>query len=225
MNPRAEILANIRASLRRGALLEDANRALEKRIARAPALVSGRATANAPELLARFSEMAKRSGATVVMVEDARELGREIARFLGQESLPRTVRMAPDPALDYIALVKQTGFSIARGGAEPSDRIGLTGALAGIAETGTLMLATGPMQPMTLALLVEAHIVVLPRAAIVGGYEEAMERFRAGGGVHVLPRAVTFVTGPSRSADIEQKIQYGAHGPRRLHIIVLEKSP
>ena len=225
MNPRAEILANIRASLRRGALPEKANRALEKRLAGAPALICECAGAGASELLARFSEMAKRSGTTVAVMGDSHELGREIARFLGQESLPRTLRMAPDPALDYIALVKQTGFSIARGGADPSDRVGLTGALAGIAETGTLMLASGLMQPMTLALLVEAHIVVLPRAAIVGSYEEAMERFRAGGGAHVLPRAVTFITGPSRSADIEQKIQFGAHGPRRLHIIILEKSP
>lgn len=225
MNPRAEILANIRASLRRGALPKESSCVLEKRIVGGPSLIPERATGGAPELLARFSEMAKRSGATVAMAEDPRELGREIARFLGQESLPRTLRMTPDPGLDYIALVKQTGFSIARGGADPSDRVGLTGALAGIAETGTLMLASGPLLPMTLALLVEAHIVVLPRAAIVGSYEAAMERFRGSGGAHVLPRAVTFITGPSRSADIEQKIQYGAHGPRRLHIIVLEKSP
>ena len=225
MNPREENLANIRASLRRGPLPGEATRALERRIVGTPMLARERGVPNAPELLARFSEMAKRSGATVAPVEDSRELGREIARFLAQESLPRIVRMAPDPALDYIALVKQAGFSIARGGADPSDRVGLTGALAGIAETGTLMLASGPMQPMTLALLVEAHIVVLLRAAIVGTYEDAMERFRAESGGHALPRAVTFITGPSRSADIEQKIQFGAHGPRRLHIVVLERSP
>lgn len=224
MNPRAEILGHIRASLKRGPLSAEAARALELRLAGAPSIVAERAKGSAPELLGRFCEMAKRSGATVALVEDVRELGREIARFLAQESLPRALRMAPDPGLDYIALIKQTGFSIARGGADPSDRVGLTGALAGIAETGTLMLASGPSLPMTLALLVEAHIVVLARAAIVGSYEEAMNCFRAGG-AHVLPRAVTFITGPSRSADIEQKIQYGAHGPRRLHIVVLETSP
>lgn len=225
MKARAEILGNIRASLKRGPLSAEAVEALKARLCAPPAFIPAAARGNPAELVARFCEMAKRSGATVAIVEDARELGREIARFLAQENLPRSLRMAPDPALDYIALIKQTGFSIARGGAEPADRVGLTGALAGIAETGTLMLASGTFQPMSLALLVEAHIVVLHRAAIVGSYEEAMEGFRAKGGQHRLPRAVTFITGPSRSADIEQKIQYGAHGPRRLHIVIVEKTP
>ncbi len=225
MKARAEILGNIRASLKRGPLSAESVQTLEAGLRASRAFVPAAARGNAAELVARFAEMVKRSGATVAIVEDARKLGREIAHFLSQASLPRTLRMAPDPALDYIAMIKQTGFSIARGGAEPSDRVGLTGALAGIAETGTLMLASGAFQPMSLALLVEAHIVVLHRARIVGSYEEAMERFRSADGAHNLPRAVIFITGPSRSADIEQKIQYGAHGPRRLHIVVVEKAP
>jgi L-lactate dehydrogenase complex protein LldG len=92
---------------------------------------------------------------------------------------------------------------------------------AGIAETGTLMLASGPMGPSTLNFLPEAEIILLPTACIVGGMEEAWRLLRDRLPQGQLPRTVNFITGPSRSADIGQKLQLGAHGPRRLHILVL----
>ena len=221
MSAREEILASVRASLGR-----DAQGAPAKRVSTAPppSVIPARARGSKGELLARFCENAKRAGATVAAVGDARELGREVARFLGQESLPRGVRMAPEPALDFIALAKETGFSVSRGRAQGADRVGLSRALAGVAETGSLMFASGEGQPMSLAFLPEVHIALLMRETLAGSYEEAMAGFRQSE-FHKLPRAVTFVTGPSRSADIEQKIQYGAHGPRRLHIVILEKAP
>ncbi len=226
MSARDGILARIREGLHRGPLSPETRVGLEARLASPPEpVIPERARGSAAELAARFAEMAKRAGATVSVSSDARELGREIATYLGDAGLPRAIRMAPDPNLDFVALLKQTGFSILRGGAGPSDRVGLSLALAGVAETGSLMLASSASHPMTLAFLTEAHIVILPRARIVGGYEEAMAQFRGPSGMHELPRAVTFITGPSRSADIEQKIQFGAHGPRRLHIIIMEKTP
>jgi L-lactate dehydrogenase complex protein LldG len=226
MTYRAEILGRVRDSLRRGEPGDEIRAALVARLAAPPAtMLPARARGTAAELTARFIENAKRAGATVAVAEDAPALAREIARFLAQESLPRAIRMAPDPELDFIAALPQTGFSVARGKAESTDRVSLSRALAGVAETGSLMLASGPGHPMSLALLVEAHVALVPAAGILGSYEEAMVQFRATGGRHKLPRAVTFVTGPSRSADIEQKIQFGAHGPRRLHIVILGKSP
>jgi len=214
MSARDEILARVRAA-----------RGKDAPAPRPPAVIPARAKGSERELFARFCEMAKRAGATLAAVPDARELGREIARFLGQEGLPRAVRMAGDPGLDFIALLKPAGFSVSRGPAQPADRVGLSRALAGVAETGSLMFASGPGQAMSLALLPEVHIAVLARARIAGSYEQAMAPFRGNDGAHELPRAVTFLTGPSRSADIEQKIQFGAHGPRRLHIVILENAP
>lgn len=227
MSAREEILSKIRKGLNRGPLSPEAARGLTARMADPPAsVIPAQAKGDVAMLLARFREMAKRAGATVAHCEDTHELAREIARFVTEASLPRAIRMAPDPELDFIALSKQTGFSIARGAAEAGDRVGLSLALAGIAETGTIMVSSSAAHPMTLAFLVEAHVAILPRARLTGSYEEAMEMFRAApGAAHALPRAVTFITGPSRSADIEQKIQFGAHGPRRLHIVVLEQSP
>ena len=58
--------------------------------------------------------------------------------------------------------------------------------------------------------------------ADLGPYEDAWDRLRAAEGEGRLPRTVNFITGPSRTGDIEQTIQMGAHGPRRLHVILVE---
>ncbi len=57
---------------------------------------------------------------------------------------------------------------------------------------------------------------------VVGAYEDGWDRLRAAGR---MPRAVNFVTGPSRSGDIEQTLHLGAHGPRQLHIVLVEDGP
>ena len=100
--------------------------------------------------------------------------------------------------------------------------LSVTGAFAAVAETGTLMLVSGPEHPTTLNFLPDTHIVVLERNAVVGTYEEAWDRLRAATGGAPLPRTVNFVTGPSRTGDIEMQIELGAHGPRRLHILLVE---
>ena len=112
--------------------------------------------------------------------------------------------------------------------AEDADAVSLTAAFAGIAETGTCMLLSGPESPTGLTLLPETHIVVLRVGQVVGPYEEAWARLRrrnAGDGAWSMPRTVSLITGPSRSADIEQTMQIGAHGPRRLHIVLVDGEP
>ena len=88
-----------------------------------------------------------------------------------------------------------------------------------MAETGTLALMSGPDNPVTLTFLGETHFVALRSSDIVDGLEELWSGVRERG---ALPRTVNLVTGPSRSADIGQKLQLGAHGPVALHIFVVE---
>ena len=95
--------------------------------------------------------------------------------------------------------------------------VGITGAFAGIAETGTLMLLSGPQTPATASLLPETHIAVVDKTQIVATMEDAWDRLRDEHGK--LPRAVNFVSGPSRTADVEQTVTLGAHGPYRVLII------
>ena len=84
------------------------------------------------------------------------------------------------------------------------------------------MLCSGPAGPTTLNFLPETHVVVLRADQVVGPYEEAWDLLRSARGAAGLPRTVNFVTGPSRTADIEQTIQMGAHGPRRLCILLVD---
>ena len=100
-----------------------------------------------------------------------------------------------------------------------SDLVGITGAFCAIAETGTLMTVTGPRTPATASLLPETHIALVAASRIVRGMEEAWQLARTELGK--LPRAVSFISGPSRTADIEQTVTLGAHGPYRVHIILV----
>jgi L-lactate dehydrogenase complex protein LldG len=132
--------------------------------------------------------------------------------------------MAPDPDFDSIPWSERPLLSIQRGKAEPADAVSLTPCLGAIAETGTLMLVSGETTPTTLNFLPDTHIVVLRASQVVAGYEEGWDllRRRPGNGPQSLPRVVNFITGPSRTGDIEQKIELGAHGPRRLHSILVD---
>ena len=94
-------------------------------------------------------------------------------------------------------------------------------AFAGVAETGTLVLMSGADNPTSLNFLPDNHIVVVDAKDVAGDYETVWQRLREKFGDGVMPRTVNLITGPSRSADIEQTLILGAHGPRRLHVIVV----
>ena len=97
-----------------------------------------------------------------------------------------------------------------------------------VAETGTLAMYSGPAHPSTLNFVPETHVVVLPASRVVKSYEDVFDAVRElaadpdSGRGGLPPRTVNFVTGPSRSGDIEQTLLLGAHGPRRLHIVIVE---
>ncbi len=180
--------------------------------------IPARARGTATELRERFVAMARESAATVDHVESLDALPSAIGSFLDGEGLPRTVTLAPDPTLRSISWAPDVDAGV--GPIEASGAVAVTPAFAGIAETGTLLVHSGPRNPNRLYFLPETHIAVLAAAAIVGGYEDAwtrlVERFET------LPRSVTLITGPSRSSDIERQLQIGVHGPCRLHIVLYD---
>ena len=125
--------------------------------------------------------------------------------------------MAPAAELDGIPWPNTLG--IRRGRSDGKDLVSVTGAFAGVAETGTLVLASGPEAPTTLNFLPDDHIVVLREHRLVRYLEDAWALLRKelGG----MPRTVNCITGPSKTADVEQVIQEGAHGPRRLLVVLV----
>ncbi len=224
---RDAILGSIRRSLGRGALDETARAALDERMAKpAPNLVPARTDISQDERVALFTSMAEAVFATVDRVSGPDAVPGAVADYLAQHNLPPALVMAPDPALDAYPWGERPMLAIRRGRAEEADRVGVTGAVMGFAETGTLMMTSGPDHPSTLNFVPENHVVVLPAEKIGGAYEEGWAHLRSEGGsnadANFMPRTVNLVTGPSRTADIEQTIALGAHGPRRLHIVIVE---
>ncbi len=166
--------------------------------------------------LAVFTAEALLADATVDEAGGVADVPARVAGYLEGHSLPAIIKAAPGlkpiPWRDHL--------EVAFGAADPADAVGVSGAFAGIAETGTVMLLSGPECPTTLAFLPETHIVVLEAPRIVGAYEDAWARLRVER-PNAMPRSVNWITGPSRTADIEQTLFLGAHGPRRLHIVIV----
>jgi L-lactate dehydrogenase complex protein LldG len=221
---RERILAAVRNSLGRGRLDPNGEAELRARLtAHRRNLIPARATAiDERARVELFIAMAEEVQATVTRVGSPAAVPEAIARYLAAENLPAELVMAPDPSLDYIPWNTWPLLQIRRGRAEAEDRVSLTPCHAAIAETGTLMLISGAQTPTTLNFLPETHIVVVRRDQVVATYEDGWDRIKARKTAEALPRAINFVTGPSRTADIEQHIELGAHGPRRLHIVLVE---
>ena len=224
MSARDRIYSRIRSALGRQTPTGEAAAPLEARLtAHAPNLVPKRAQGDAEHRVALFIDMLREVNATVATVDGLDAVPDAIADFLAGENLPSELTVAPDPLLDAVPWDARPLLTIHRGVADGRTETGVTAAFAGIAETGTLMTLSGPDHPTTLNFLPDSHIVVLPRDRVIGSYEEGWVQLRAAaGGDAFMPRTVNLITGPSRTGDIEQKIQLGAHGPRRLHVLVVD---
>lgn len=216
---RDAILATIAKRLGRGPLDEAAREVLRARLrGHAPGLIPARAQVSHALQLALFQEQAEAVSASVERLDSMADVPGAVADYLARHNLASEVVMAPDASLDVCPWDAKPTLHIRRGATVGDDLVAVTGAFAGIAETGSLMMLSGPETPTTLNFLPDNHIVVLRAEQIMGTYEEGWTLLRKTG---AMPRNVNFVTGPSRTADIEQKMQLGAHGPRRLHVVIV----
>jgi L-lactate dehydrogenase complex protein LldG len=221
---REAILSAIRRGLKRGPLPPDQRLMLEARLAAHPRhLIPARSRLPRAEQVALFIRNVEREFGSVRRLADAREVPAAVAEFLAAQNLPPRLALAPHPELIALDWSSRPMLQVeARRGA-PEDAVSLQHGFAGIAETGTLMLPSAPERPTTLNLLPDTALVFLRASRILGAYEEAWDLLRAELGA--MPRNVMLVTGPSRSADIEQTLELGAHGPRRLHILLVDDDP
>ncbi len=168
------------------------------------------------DVLARFRERARGLASTVDEVESLDAVPAAAARYLNEGSLPLAAACWSEFArLDW----RRAGIEVEARGARGSDLVGIGGAYCAIAETGTLVTLSGAPTPASTSLLPETHIAIVSAARIVRGMEEAWRLMRDELGR--LPRAVNFISGPSRTADIEQTVTLGAHGPYRVHVILV----
>ena len=217
VDARTMIMGDLRAALGERPAAQDQVRA--RLAARARGTIPARSQVASAEQVALFEQKAVAAEATIARVRNDGEVPRAVASFLAQENLPAVIRVAPETRLRAIDWTDQSTLTASFGASDGADTVALVSAFSAIAETGTLMLHSGANNPTTLNFLPDTHIVLLDEYRITGAYEDAWDDLRKAG---EMPRSVNFVTGPSRTADIEQTILMGAHGPRRLHIIIRE---
>ncbi len=208
---RARILERIRAGLG-----DPARSALPR-----PQRASAPMARPVDDLLADFQARAESLQSTVAVVSNLAAVPFAVADYLGSlgeagRNLDQQVVIWPElAALDWMGAAVPAEVRTTR----PGDRVGITGAFCAIAETGTLLLHSGADTPSTTSLLPETHICVLPVQRVLERMEQAFDAVLEARGT--LPRALNFISGPSRTADIEQTIVIGAHGPRRVHIVLV----
>jgi len=170
----------------------------------------------AADLVASFRAKSEKLSSTVADVARFTDVPEAVARYLATTGLPRSAVCWPEISLlDW----SSSGIRVEARPARDDDLVGITGCFCALAETGSLMLCSSPQTPATPSLLPETHVAVVYASRIVAGMEEAWALARAELGE--LPRAVNFVSGPSRTADIEQTIVLGAHGPYRVHLLIV----
>lgn len=168
------------------------------------------------ETLPRFRERCISMMSTVDEVASIGDVPRAVAGYLKQKNLPSSGACWPEFAgLDWTG----AGLAIESRPSNGDDKLGITGAFCALAENGTLMLLSGEDTHATTSLLPENHVAIVHASRIVRSMEDAwdlLRRERAS-----LPRQVNFVSGPSRTADIEMTLVLGVHGPFRVHVIIV----
>lgn len=219
---RDAVLASIRRSLGVSGAEPTRQEIVADRLMRAPqGLIPQRAQLPHPEQVALFVAMLEAVNGTVARVAAPADVPAAVSDYLRAQNLPQRVRTGADPAITALPWDTQPALEVATGAADPADLVGLSHATAGIAETGTLVLVSGTDNPTSLNFLPDTHVVVLDAKNVVGDMETVWERLRTRFGKGRMPRTVNTITGPSRSADIEQTLLLGAHGPRRLHVVLI----
>ncbi|MEE9318947.1 MAG: lactate utilization protein [Granulosicoccus sp.] len=149
---------------------------------------------------------------SVVRLQTSSEIVSAVEWYLESMGIDGSVTVSP-------ALQGHPWSETVRAGAATGDELtSVTPCLAAVAETGSVVMASGEKTPATLNFLPENHIVVVYESQVVSHVDDVFPLLRA---LQSPPRVLNFVTGPSRTGDIEQTIEIGAHGPRRMHVLLV----
>ena len=213
---RRQIIDNIRTSLGRGALPDGVVTQLRARISEPE---QGIRPHFDQDLAERFGEKLQSVAGTLTRVASLDDVPGSIQQYLDRYHLSKNIVMSTHAVLGEIKWPED--WKIEQRTARGEDTVSITGAYAGVAETGTVAILSGTESPSTLNFLPDDHIVVIRMDQIVSHFEDLWWLLRKQG--VDMPRTVNLITGPSRTADVEQTIQLGAHGPRRFHVVLVEQ--
>lgn len=227
MSSRDNILGAVRSSLEGMIpqnLAEKRMDAAQRRIAQHPrGVIPDRLSKPKRSSTSLFCNKVLEAEGSVQQVKSYSKIGPVVAKYLRQHNIPTQIRIGNDPRLQGIRWGKGGLPEVQTGASDGSDLVCVSHAIGAVSETGTLILTSGRGNPSTLNFLPETHIVVVNRKNIRKSYEGMWKTIRRKFGKGNMPRTVNMITGPSRSADIEQTLILGAHGPLRLHVIVVDE--
>jgi len=166
----------------------------------------------------RFILLAQASGTSVTRVRNRSEISTAVLSFLNEHELDLNIVVSADPVLEGLAWPDE--LEVDCRAAIDEDKTSVTGAVAAVAETGSVVVQSGPTAPNSLAFLPDNHLSVVLGDQLVPHLDDVLAMF----GNADMPRALSFITGPSKTADVEQTLQHGAHGPKRKHIILVDNA-
>lgn len=221
VSSRETVLGKVRRAVGGG---DDASRraAVSERLANHPCgIVPKKAGVSGEAGIEQFCKAVESVHGSVARLPSRDAVPAEVSEYLRRHNLPSRLRRGGDERLTTLPWQEQApNLEISTGPSDGADLVSVSHADAGMAESGTVVLTSGDANPTTLNFLPDTHIVVLDVGDLVGGMEDVWSLLRNRNG-EALPRTVNLITGPSRSGDIEQTLLLGAHGPRRLHVILV----
>jgi L-lactate dehydrogenase complex protein LldG len=204
---RERVLAQIRQSLGRGAATADDTIV--------PLPGNGPRPAYDGDLVEHFVAKMQDKAATVERLDAMTDVGPAVARFVAAMRAAPRVRVSRALA----GIEWPAGLEVIHGAAVREDATSVTPCFAAVAEAGGIVTLSGPDTPSTLNFVPDNHVVVVRESQVLRHFEDIWALLRKSG--LPMPRTVNIISGPSRTADIEQTIQLGAHGPRRLHVLLV----
>lgn len=223
---RREMLAAIREHLKTSAPFDAVHEEhlahREAGAARVRHAISNESTAAPVE---RFREALEAVAGHCVLVRDEREAAL-VVRGIIEQAKARRIALSDAPLVQRVMERVESDVELVEN-ASASEMfdcdLGITGAQWGVAETGTLVLESDEERHRLASLVPPVHVALIEAAQIrqtLGEVFEALDEKGRDG----LSRTVTFITGPSRTSDIELTLAIGVHGPGELFVIILDEA-
>jgi len=172
------------------------------------------------ELIELFTTMLTTVQGTVARVASMQEVPGAIHDYLDQNNLGVEVCLDEEVKQLEIPWGADSNLEFTTWMPKRSISVGITACYGAVAETGSLVACSSSSHAITMNFLSETNVVILEARNLVGVYEEIWDRLRTASGM-LLPRDLTLISGPSCTGDIEMVLEFGAHGPKRLHVIIV----
>lgn len=212
-NAREQILGKVRQGLGREGLSEQQCAALEQRNSQPENYIRPQFEG---DLVGRFSQQLEAVAGSFERVSDKSQVSKAISQHLDKLSVAHSVVAAP--SLQGEGLLQ--GLEVRYGGTQGDDLVCVTGCFLAVAETGSVVMLSSKESPTGLNFLPDYHIAIVEAPQLVRHIEDVWPLLRQH--PNGIPRAVNFISGPSKTADVEQTLQIGAHGPRSFHVIFID---